>query len=255
MISIINVNYNSKEYLEKLLDSTEKYLKNNDLEFIIVNNDEKSLNLKKQRKIDIKIFHIGKNIGFGAASNIGAQKARGEWLLFANPDIEFIDNSLEKALIFMKKNNFIGIIGPQIIQSSTKKPQPWTSGGKTSLSQILFRNTIGKAWNKKTPMAVDWVSGTTLLILKSDFIKMGGFDEAFFMYFEDQDLCLRMKTHNKKVFFYPDFKVIHHDGKSWGNKKIQKNHYYASQDIFFQKYHSTLSYKFLKLIRTIFKGK
>lgn len=253
MISIISVNYNSKEYLEKLLSSIEKHLKSNDIELIVVNNDEKKLKLR-QSSIKVNIVHKGKNIGFGTASNIGAQKAKGEWLLFANPDIEFIDASLKKTIDFLNKNKNVAIIGPQIIQFSTKNPQPWTSGEKTSLTQILFRNTIGKPWNKKTSTSVDWVSGTALLISKKQFSNIGGFDEAFFMYFEDQDLCLRVKDSDKKILFYPDFKILHHDGKSWNNKKLQKSYYYKSQDIFFQKHHKFLQRQALKIIRKLTKG-
>lgn len=253
MISIISVNYNSRKYLEKLLNSIEKYLAKEDIEIIALNNEEKELKLKST--LPLKIIQRKKNIGFGSANNIGAQNAKGEWLLFVNPDVEFIDNSLIKAINFIKKHPQTGILGPQIIQYSTKKPQPWTSGKKTSLWQILFRNTFKKPWNKNFPVFIDWVSGTALLISKNDFEKIGGFDEAFFMYFEDQDLCLRIKELRKKTVFYPDFKIIHHNGKSWNKKSEQKKYYYESQDIFFKKHCNILSYKIMKIIRKIFKGK
>ncbi len=253
MISIITVNYNSKNYLEKLITSIKKHLDTNKIELIIVNNDKKRLKIDNHL-VRTNIIHKGENIGFGAASNVGAHNAKKEWLLFVNPDLEFIDNSLEKAIKFLQKNKKIATIGPQIIQNSTKRAQPWTSGKKTSLSQILFRNTIKKSWNKKNPVSVDWVSGTTLLISRKQFIKVGGFDETFFMYFEDQDLCLRIKEQNKKILFYPDFKVLHHDGKSWNNKKGQKNHYYKSQDLFFQKHHNLFQQYLLRIIRKITKG-
>jgi N-acetylglucosaminyl-diphospho-decaprenol L-rhamnosyltransferase len=120
--------------------------------------------------------------------------------------------------------------------------------------QIIFRNTIKKPWNSKKPILVDWVSGTALLIKNKLFNDIGGFDEAFFMYFEDQDICLRVKSKNTKTLFYPDFKIVHHSGKSWKKQKNQKKYYYQSLDIFFKKHHNLIQQKLLTFFRKTIKG-
>ena len=136
----------------------------------------------------------------------------------------------------------------------SQKPQPWTSGKQTTLKRILFRNTFGAPWKKSLPLETDWVSGTGLLVRKSSFFQIGGFDEKFFMYFEDQDLCLRMKKAGHQVFFLPFFVIGHFDGKSWRNPRQKKMAFYQSQDLFFQKHRPKWEGWLLKVFRLIFKG-
>lgn len=258
MLSIISVNYNSRRYLQKLIASIEKHLASEKVELIIANNDSSRFHLEemtKNPKIEIKIIENGGNAGFGSACNIGARSAAGNWLLFANPDIEFMDSSVFDALKFLEKSPRKMLIGAKIIESSKNAAQPWTCGKKMTLVSILFRNTLLKPWCKTAAAEMDWVSGTALLISKNNFEEIGGFDESFFMYFEDQDLCLRAKKTGSKIIFYPNFKVLHHNGKSWKGRKIkQKSSYYQSQEIFFQKHNTRLEFLALKFLRKILKG-
>lgn len=257
-LSIIIINYRSKDYLKKCLNSIRNYLKkNNDFNFevILVNNDKESLsNFRKKYQFSVKIIDLKKNIGFGAANNLASKKASGEFLLFINPDIELKDSSLSKLALLLRKFPELGIVGPRIVEANKNLPQPWTCGKKTSLLNILFRNSINKPWNKNKPTEVDWVSGTALIIGKKLFKELGGFDEKFFMYFEDQDLCLRAKKKKRKILFYPLVKIYHFNGKSWENTKDKKYHFYKSQDYFFQKHHGKFQASLLKTLRRIFKN-
>ena len=255
-LSLILINYQSKDYLEKCLTSIEKYLKkNNNFEIILVNNDKESIeDLKGRYQLPIEIINPKKNIGFGAANNLASKKASGKFLLFINPDTELIDSSLLKLVQLLEKFPEIGIVGPKIIETEKSLPQPWTCGKKTSLFNILFRNSINKPWNKNKSVEVDWVSGTALAVSKKLFKELSGFDEKFFMYFEDQDLCLRAKKAERKIIFYPFVKIYHFNGKSWKNEKDKKHHFYKSQDYFFQKHHGKFKTGLLKALRRIFKN-
>ncbi len=253
-LSIIIVNFQSVSYLKKCLESIEKSINAVlDFEVIVVNNDDQELSLRKDFPFPLKVIKNNLNSGFGAANNFGARVAQGEYLFFLNPDTKLVDDSLKKMVDFAEKEKATSIVGPKIIEASRNAPQPWTCGEKISLKNILFRNTIDKPWNKNEIQQVDWVSGTALFISKSLFDKLGGFDENFFMYFEDQDLCLRGKLQGLKVFFYPHTQIIHYNGKSWNDKKNQKEEYYKSQKYFFEKYHSKLSNRLLRVIHS-FKG-
>ena len=256
-ISIIIINFNSKKYLEKcLLSIHEKILLSARnrffFEIIVINNEKEPLLLDSDFLPKPKIIHNPKNTGFGSGSNLGAKQAKGDYLFFLNPDVKLLDDSLLDMIEYIDSRSEIGIIGPKLLLSQTGLPQPWTSGKKTSLWSIVFRNTIGKPWNKKKPVLVDWVSGTALLIRKKLYEKINGFDEKFFMYFEDQDLCLRAKEQGAKVLFYPHARIIHFSGKSWSGSKSQKKYYYQSQEYFFSKHHGTIQKKilnFLSLLR------
>ncbi|MFO7807588.1 MAG: glycosyltransferase family 2 protein [Candidatus Moraniibacteriota bacterium] len=238
-ISIIIINYQSQELLKKCIKSINENLEELKAEIIIVNNDSKKIVLDKEpnrKTLSIEIIESGTNLGFAKACNSGAKKARGKFILFLNPDAFLTNNSLLEAINYLEKNPDTGALGGKIIENKTGAPQPWTSGKKTSLNKILFKNTIAKPWKKNRVTKVDWVSGTALLTPKETFFQIGGFDENFFMYFEDQDYCLRVKNIGKKVVFHPEFQITHYNGKSWSDKKKQKKQYFRSQQIFFKKH-------------------
>lgn len=254
--SIIIVNYKSEAYLEKCLYSIGEQFQKDDFAFevLVVNNDNKKLLLKNTYKFNLKIIENGQNIGFGKANNIGASQANGDHFFFLNPDTVLIDDSLVNTVDNLEKHQGVGIIGSRIIKYSQNRPQPWTCGNKSSITNIIFRNTINKPWRKKVPTNVDWVSGAALLIRKELFEKLGGFDENFFMYFEDQDLCLRAKAHGNSIIFFPHMSVVHFDGKSWRNNSQKKHFFYKSQIYFFDKHHGSIKTNFLKILRFIIKG-
>ncbi len=235
--SVIIVNYKSNHELKNCLESIEKKeIQKNDLEVIIVNNDPHPFQLEKKFSFITTLIEIKKNIGFGSACNQGARQARGKFLFFLNPDAILIqENTIQKLVNFLKKNPQVGVVAPKLILSTTNCPQPWTSGKKTTLFSILFKNTLGKPWKKQVPVSVDWVSGAALMTFKNLFEKVGGFDNCFFMYFEDQDFCLKIKSLGFKVFLLPAVTVLHLDGKSWNGYQSKKQAYYQSQLLFFKK--------------------
>lgn len=254
-LSIIIVNFQSQYFLKKCLLSLKKQLKKDFFEVLLINNDTVPFEKNLFSGLSFPVFPIQapKNIGFGSACNLAVKKAQGKYLFFLNPDSFLFDNSLEKALDFLEKNPKIALVGGKIILFPQKISQPWTSGGKTTFLKILFRNTFNAPWKKKHPISVDWISGTALLIKKTIFDKVKGFDEKFFMYFEDQDLCLRIKKEGFQIFFLPFFSVGHFNGKSWKNNRQKKQAFYQSQQLFFQKHRPWWENKLLKILHFIFK--
>jgi len=254
-ISIILINFNNQFFLEKCLKSIEKNIETksflSNIEVIIVNNESQSLKISKVFKFQIKKIENNKNLGFAKACNIGAKEAQGEYLFFLNPDTKILSGNFSLIIEKFQNTPSLGIIGTKIIEKTKNLPQPWTCGKKTSFLRILFRNSFNKPWNQKKPTVVDWVSGTSLFIKKAYFKKINGFDEKFFMYFEDQDLCLRLKKIGKFCLFLPSFSVIHYDGKSWNNDKQKKSCYYQSQDYFFKKHSSQFQFLLLILIKKL----
>ncbi len=251
-LTIIIVNYRSEKLLNNCLFCIEKTLSSGtSFETILVNNDSKKITLEKSFPFISQIIQTKKNLGFGVANNLGARYAKGKNILFLNPDTLIKKNCIERLLVFLSENPQVGIVGPRIIQSSRGASQPFTCGKKTSLYGILFRNTILKPWNKKNPILVDWVSGTALLIRKAIFEKIGGFDKNFFMYFEDQDLCLLTKKAGYDIVFFPNSSIVHFDGKCWSDNKKQKAAFYQAQDYFFKKHHGKLQASLLKMLKKL----
>lgn len=232
MLSIIIVNYRSEHYLEKCLASIYRESNPQQLEIIIVNNDQQvDLQAMQQKYPAIKLIMQEKNIGFGCACNVGAKEARGELLLFLNPDTQFLDDYAGRIADAFKTDAQIGIVGPRLI-TDEGETQWWCAGKEISLWQIL-KNNLGlienkKIWESKVPVFTDWVSGAALTSRRKLFESIGGFDENFFMYFEDEDLCWSARKRGPKVLYDPTLSILHSGGKSCESKIKQKTQFFKS---------------------------
>lgn len=238
-LSIIIVAYHNATHLEKCVASIyEKLVIFFDWEIIIVNNDENQ-NIE-ELAIDfskVKVINNKKNVGFGSGINLGVSEVKGEYLLFLNPDTQILTDNIEK--VFDEFRGNIGIIGGGIIDPRNKK-QEWSAGREISFYDLV-RNNLGinrscPVWNSSQKTRCDWVTGTCFFIKKRVFQELSGFDETFFMYFEDMDLCKRARLVGYEILYFPDFNIFHSGGESYVDKKMQKKHYYDSLEYYFQKH-------------------
>ncbi len=250
--SIIIPTYNSKGFIKDCLSSVFKT--GFQEEVIVVDNasQDGTVLFIKDNFPKVRIVELNKNFGYGAAANKGAKKAKGEYLIFLNPDTILFKDSLEKLDSFIKKTKNFGVIGFNLVNKK-RTHEKFSFGKKGGLFQILKN----KLWKKDKlplkPFLIDWVSGAAMAVRKSVFEKVGGFDEKFFMYFEDQDLCFRIKLLGYPIYFLPDAKIIHLGGKAWKSSKVQKKYYYQSQDYFFKKHFGAFQYFLMKVFRAPLK--
>lgn len=267
LLSIIIVSYNSSEVLIKnCLESIRKNKNNIDQEVIIVNNNtrdngkqEKLLTISEEFfDLNLKLIKAKENKGFGAGNNEGANAAIGKYLLILNADTIIENNAIRKMIDFLEKNSKVAIVGPKLVYQN-KKTQKWSCGPKTSLWGVIKNNlgiTQKKFWESNTPTEVDCVSGAALMIRKEVFEKINGFDEFFFMYFEDEDLCLRVKELGYGVYRLGNIEIVHLEGESFrkdsSGQKNMKRMFYQSQDYFFKKHYGNLTAMLLKALRTLF---
>ncbi len=257
-LSIIIVSYNDVAYLERCVFSIYRKLANfTNWEIIIVNNDKKQNIYQLPLNFDkIKVINQEKNQGFGAGVNKGVKKAEGKFLLMLNPDTEIIQLRVLDVIKEFKKDKTVGVIGGRIVNRENKNKK-WIAGWDMSLYNLI-KNNLGltkskKIWDSKEKVVCDWVAGTMFFIEKKLFKQLGGFDENFFMYFEDMDLCRRVRLKGRKVIFLPKIKIFHAGGKSYADSKIQKKHYYDSLEYYFQKHHSRFDYNLVKIVRKLFR--
>ena len=204
-LSIIIVNYNVKEFLQNLIHSIEKASSNLTKEIIIIDNasDDGSVDFIKEKFPQIKLIANQTNLGFGKANNQGLKISTGDYILFINPDTLVSENTLETIISFLKQNPQIGLAGCKIINDNgtfylpCKRgfPGPWASFTKlTGLSKLFPKSKIFAKYNmtyldENETHEVDAVSGSFMMIPRTIYNKIGGFDEQFFMYGEDLDLC------------------------------------------------------------------
>ncbi|MDD5397171.1 MAG: glycosyltransferase family 2 protein [Candidatus Moranbacteria bacterium] len=252
-ISFVIVNYQSRDFLQKCLASLRPCLKKKSAEVIIVNNDDAILDYDLFVFPNLKIINNPKNDGFAKACNLGAKAAKGKYLFFLNPDTELKFSNIDEFVLNFNDSN-VGMLAPGLL-TSEGVPQPWSAGCNINLWDIL-KNNFGhiasqKIWSSNSASEADWVSGAAFVISKKLFDSCHGFDENFFMYFEDIDLCKRVQQKNKIILRIPQFSVLHHGGQSYTDKKEQKQHYYESQDYYFKKHFGITCSFFLKLLRKI----
>lgn len=248
-LSIIYVYYNTPSEIVKSVGSILKQPCKVSFEIIIVdNNSAKKIPRALFGKRKIKIIQSGYNLGFGGGCNTGARKANGKYLLFLNPDTEVYPGAIEEMLNVLSKKG-VGVVGPRMI-SREKKILP-TINSFISFPQVLVVYSFVNSLFKRNPIStkfwlydtdrnrqqnVDVLSGACLMLKKSTFDKIGGFDERFFMYFEEQDLCLRIKKIGLKVVYTPNATVVHLIGKSLTDKDRIKSYFQKSRYLYVSKH-------------------
>lgn len=252
-VSFVILNYRSEDYLRRCVKSIVLHAKDISYEIVIVNNDEKPLMLEFQNP-NIIVIDNGSNGGYAKGCNIGSKSTKGNILFFLNADTEFLSSDVKE---FFKtfENGDVGAIAPRLV-TPEGGVQDWSVGYDVTLLEII-KNNIGlirsrKLWAKEKTCAVDWASGAALAIPKKIFDKCNGFDESFFMYFEDVDICRRIRKLGLKIMLVPNFKILHAGGKSYSNSEKQKKHYYASQDRYFNKHFGKIQSQLLSILRSFF---
>lgn len=228
MISIVIVHYKVKEELFACLQSINESITGYPYELIVVDNDEEPSVEKELKSIFPTVQYIksSKNVGFGAGNNLGAKYAKGDLLFFLNPDTYMFPQAIDILASFLLKEKNIGTVAPLLVDNDNRiYPQQGSQElgvlqgivAISFLNKLFPNNYISKKyllakWNKRNIQEVDVVPGTALMIKKEIFNKVGKFDERLFMYFEEFDLCKRVKNLGYRIFINPQAKVKH----TWG---------------------------------------
>lgn len=265
-ITLVIINYNSSENTNNLLLSIKKNIYKLISKIIIIDNnskDIKNLNIKDQK---IKLIKNNKNFGFAKAVNQGINKSKDNFIILLNPDTTIINSNISKTIDLIIKDKSIGVIGGKIkyknkkIFSANNKPKFLTGLFEfTNLKKIFPNNKYTlNFWpekNKKIikPIEVFGVCGAYMIFRKYD--KKGNinyFDENYFLYLEDLDFCLNMKSKGFKIVFDPKSTILHIGGASSNNKyNMALNYWYKSRKIFFKKHLNKFEGIILNTIFTI----
>lgn len=238
--SYIVVNYLSDEYLAKNLDRALEAFAGAPFEVKVVDNSAsiRPLKLEPRHAQDPRIQIVApyRNLGFGRAVSLGVRRSRGQYLLVANPDAFLAPEVPEALRQCLEENPEAALVGPRIfdangkIQESARRFPRIRTGlfGRTSILTRLFpSNPISKKEllagkvADSGPVSVDWVSGACFMIRREDFEEVGGFDKRYWMYWEDADLCYRLKEMGKKTVYLPDCSIRHLVGRSAKKAKLR----------------------------------
>ncbi len=233
-VSIIIVNYNTKQLLANCLATVYEQTKNIDFEVIVVDNAsiDGSEEYIKERYPNVIWINSGNNLGFGRANNLGVKHATGKYLLLLNSDTLLINNAI---LMFFEyaeshKHENIGAFGAHLLDINLKRNH---SGGcfPTPKSEISYcLNKLFHCRNTITPQtnSIDFIIGADLFIKRSIFNDLGGFDNNIFMYYEETDLQYRMDKAGLTRILIDGPQIIHLEGGSFNNSKLSFNRLYIS---------------------------
>jgi len=218
-LSIIIPTWNTAEVTLKCVKTLQKFLGKIDYEIIIVDNGSSDNTIQVLSKVrDLILIKNKNNLGFAKANNQAVKQASGEYFLFLNSDMELIDNSIIEMLSFIEKDPQIGAVGPQFLNIDLT-PQASVFPPQTSINAFKEFWLGKKAYSKylpnlDSPSKVWSISGGAFLIRANLFKKVGQWNEKYFFYFEDLDLCRAIRKKNKSIYFFPKCKVIHRHGFS-----------------------------------------
>lgn len=274
MISVIIINYNTHQLTLDCIASIIQNEPNKSIEFIIVDNASKSEDYQKLesglKAFDSVILVRSKiNLGFAAGNMLGYQHATGEFSAFINSDVIFIEPVFDLLSDFMYKTPEAGVCGPQILDGNRKESisfRPFEGLRYKMLGKKFLEFTAPQkpSMRKKynAPIAVDFVLGSFMFFRTAAFNAIGGFDINTFLYYEETDVCYRLKKAGYKTYFYPYAKYIHLEGQSsTPNLNLKLEHhlsylYVTRKNFGFLKYFILKNYLILTyLLKAPFKKK
>ncbi|MFW9929157.1 MAG: glycosyltransferase family 2 protein [Candidatus Thorarchaeota archaeon] len=230
-VSIIIVNYNTRELTLQCLESIYKKTINIDFEVIMVDNasSDNSVNIIKERFPQIKIIESNENLGFGKANNLGIKVAVGKYVFLLNPDTIFLNNAPKLFYNYMEENNkkgTIGCVGTMLLDADKNSNVsfgyfPTIKNEIGYIFKKIFKrfkadkSLVSVKTENTTSFNVDFVSGADLFIPRKVLEEVGGFDKQFFMFYEETDLQKRMSDKNLKRIIIKEPQIIHLEGGSF----------------------------------------
>jgi N-acetylglucosaminyl-diphospho-decaprenol L-rhamnosyltransferase len=251
-LSIIIVTYNSVNDLDACLTSlTGNSAPVTDHEIVIVDNAsaDGTAAYVRDRWAGVRLIEAGRNLGFAAGNNVGVRQTFGELVLLLNPDTIVPRGAIDRLVATLDARPSAAIAGPRIVD---RQGRAELSFGRMISPLVELRQKVLVAGNDRDwpfigrivermtarPRRVDWVSGACLLIRRADLEAVGLFDERFFMYTEDVDLCASVRARGRDVLFEPSAQIIHLRGRSAARAfTATQSAYRRSQIAFYEKHH------------------
>jgi GT2 family glycosyltransferase len=228
-LSVVVVSYNTRDVLRHCLHTLRREAGEISYETLVVDNAscDGSADMVQTEFPDVRLIRSPINLGFAAGNNRAFPLARGRYVVLLNSDAFLCPGSLPRALEHMEKNPDVGLGGGRLIgrdgawqPSARMFPSPLNdflcmSGLAARYTHSRFFGRFDRTWADPLQASeVDWVPGAFAIIRRHVLAEVGYFDEAFFLYYEEVDLCRRMKSAGYRIWYWPDILVVHLGGES-----------------------------------------
>ncbi|MCH8274442.1 MAG: glycosyltransferase family 2 protein [Armatimonadetes bacterium] len=252
-LSITICSWNTRNDLRECLASLGKVRDEANFEVIVLDNasDDGSPDMVQHEYPWVHLMRRDENLGFGAGHNRAMREAGGALVMPLNSDTIVHEGAIRAIVKFMEEKPDVGVLGPKLLNpdgslqySCRRFPTPMaalfrnTPLGRLFPNNRFSRDYLMQDWLHDEPRDVDWVSAAAVCIRRAVYEKIGGFDERFFMYMEDVDLCFRVWKAGYRVTYFPGAVITHAIGRSTdiaANKMIRQFHH--SMMLFYKKHH------------------
>ena len=245
-LSVIIVNWNTKDLVCQCLDSLYQKVKKIEMEIFVVDNGsmDGSGAAVRERFPEVNLIENPINLGFAKANNQAMRLSKGKYLLLLNPDTQIKEGAIERLFSFMNAHPEAGIVGAQLLNSDGSKQN--SIANFPSLATELLNKTLlrwffpekfpGKERDYLDPIKVDSVIGACMMVKRNAVEQVGLLDEEYFLFLEETDWCYRMKRAGWEIYHIPQAEIFHFQGKSAGAEKEKARiEYYRSRYYFFKK--------------------
>jgi len=259
-LSIILVTFNSEPHIEECLSSIKGQSSDLNIEVIVVDNasQDRTIDIVAKSFPESIIIRNGMNLGFSRANNLALKIARGDKILFLNPDTVLHNTAIVKALEIMSINPQCGALGANLLDDRGKPERSFARF--PSLKNLILTHIFSKRWRygslkgsycleKVTIAEVDWILGAFLLTEKDLMEQIGGWDENFFLYGEDLDLCYRLKLRGYSILYNSGINILHHGPSPWTDLKYK--YVYKALLLFYLKHYTRWKYELLRFFMTL----
>jgi GT2 family glycosyltransferase len=271
-LSIIIVSFNTKKLLTACLKSILDYTKGINFEIIVVDNDSEDGSAEAAKNLGVRVIRNNTNPGFATANNQGSKISGGKYVLFLNSDTEIHDNVLGEIVRWMditpkagiatcglkNKDGSLQATGgyfptlPRVFSWMTIQDLPFVDNIIKPFHPLHSKSLFFKGDNfYKTKKELDWVTGAFLLTRHEILEKAGGWDESFFMYVEEVDLCFRVKKLGYEVWYLPGWSITHLGGASSSNREFALVSEYQGLKKFYKKHFSAWQHPILRILLKI----
>jgi len=261
-VSAVIVSFNTREDLLRCLGSLLPIPRDLLDEVLVVDNasSDDSVEAVRERYPEVRVIANPQNAGFARANNQGLRETHGELVLFLNSDAELRPGALQALVSALDRRPELGLVGPRTLNSDGTVQ---VSYGPllTPLAEWRQRRRV-RAVSRRDPAALrrleaegrrdgspDWLSGSCLLARREALSAVGGFDEAFFLYEEDVDLCLRLRRAGWEIAYVAAAEVVHHLGRSSAGQPTRAGlEYHRSHLLYYRKHNGPLLTGLLRLL-------
>jgi len=259
-LSIVVVSYNTASLLAECLRSVPAAIAGVEYQVVVVDNasGDGSAEMVACEFPGVRLIRNTENVGFARANNQGIRATQGEYLLLLNSDTVARPDTLAGLVRFMDARLQAGAAGPRLLRSDGT-PQPYAFGGDPrpgyllarAANRLLFRR-YQHDWATETVQEVDWVSGACMMVRRAAIEQVGLLDEKMFMYFEDNEWCLRLRRADWQVYYNPQVAITHLGGQSIRRNPAAQRAYRDSLRYFYHKHYGKAAGWALELMLPVY---